>query len=190
MDSYKYKYISIFLIGVIFSFTFLGLVQNPMDKCKKVTLLTMEMLNPLKSMQVVNAIVKDLSFDKNSAETSKNGAPLRKNSQKQKNKNLSGFLFYFLSTILITQEKTLLILVVTFICMISKSIKTLYSGFREIITPPRLKFYIWWSLRFLTPLQKCIRSMIERYDINPILQYGARVCNAPKNLEPALCYIT
>jgi hypothetical protein len=134
-----------------------------------------------KTIVVFDRITKGLkSFNKE-----KN--PLNSKSPENKKNKYSGLLFYILSTILITNEKKLLlVLMVSIAYAFIKNCKKSRIKGNESIVVPKMKFYLWWCLKFLTPLQKCIRERADEYDINPI-NNGSWVKYVKK--RPALCFL-
>ena len=98
--------------------------------------------------------------------------PLTNKSSKKKNK-LSGFLFYFISALIVSNEKSMILLLIVFMgMMLAKFNKSKIQTDKDIVIPPKLKFYIWWSLRFLSPLQKYMQYLANKYDGNPIIYMG------------------
>jgi hypothetical protein len=96
-------------------------------------------------------------------------SPLNSKAPEKKKSKYSGLLLYIISTILITNEKRLLlVLIVSFLSLFIKNGKkrTVKGNDRGILS--KLKFYLWWRLKFLTPLQKCICERSDEYDINPM----------------------
>jgi len=49
------------------------------------------------------------------------------------------------------------------------------SNFRDRPALCKIRFYRWWSLRFLTPLQKIHEYLARRYDSNPLKYAGVAV---------------
>jgi len=88
----------------------------------------------------------------------------------KKDENFSNVLFFLLSSIAVVPADKILILIlmVVFIGLfIGNSTINLYK-YKEEYNLLRAKFYLWWCLKFLTPVQKCILNRSDEFDINPI----------------------
>jgi hypothetical protein len=95
----------------------------------------------------------------------------QKASRSEKRK-FSGLVFYLLATIIVAKDKSIILLISSFMSASNTFVKFLQKGAAKIKIPPELKFYEWWALKFLSPLQKSIFNRSDIYDINPMGFYG------------------
>ncbi|MFC2061140.1 hypothetical protein ACFLUV_01355 [Elusimicrobiota bacterium] len=174
----KRKILSIMIGIVILCFSFMGMVQFHKAINGAVSLLKTGTLYPSVSILEVNNFIKDIS----NTESTKTGSNTQEKKQDKKPMNL---LFFIMSTVLISNEKLLLMLAIALIAVICKEIKKSWKQEVGDKAPPGLKYYIWWSLRFLNPLQKCVRILARKYDSNPVSFYGGR--RIVRHKKPALC---
>lgn len=176
------KIISFSIILIIISFSFLGLIQLPENIDKSFSLIKMVMPYPGKTVFVINRFLKHNPLD-HAARTRQTAAE----NKRQKNK-FSALLFYVLSSILVCQEKNFLlfILILTMLAVAKYTDKRkFFNYYKDIFIPPDIKYYSRWPLKFITPIEKCIQYLADKYDINPINLYG-RAAYALK--KPALCF--
>jgi len=161
---------------VIASFSFFGIVKN--IQAENFSSIKTHFVNMSASNIVFNNIVKGIfSGD------SKNKVPLNK---KDKEENNFFNNFYFFLSILILKEKGAILLLLIFVGFIGKKNSFKEHNKVEAVFIARMKFYLWWALRFLTPLQKCILNRADEFDINPVRIEGG-VC-LRQNLDRALNY--
>lgn len=87
----------------------------------------------------------------------------------KKTRKLSEFIIYLLSIMTVASDKSIILLFIMFMGLSIGFIKSMNMRVRDIfVPPPEMKFYKWWSLKFLSPLQKCIINRADEYDINPL----------------------
>lgn len=163
----KNQIISI-IIGIlfIFSFSFLGMMQlKKIDT--NLSLLKAVIPYPSRTIQVVNSFIKWISLD-NLKDNKEIPSPKRKDGEDKFLK----LLFSILNSCLVHNNKSLILLIIAFIGVTLGLSKSLIYRCTDISISPDIKFYLRWSLEFLTPLQKCIQNLSYKYDIDPIEIYG------------------
>ncbi len=166
MKNVKKKQILSMAVGVIIlSCTFLGTFQFHKSINCALSLLKTAFVYPSIAILEVNDFIKDISSAEDKAET----VPVNK--KEQSNKTLK-LLFLILSTMLVSNEKLFLMLLIMVFAAICMGFKKTFNRDVRILMPPDIKFYLWWRLKFLTPLQKCILNRSNEYDINLINMYG------------------
>ncbi len=95
--------------------------------------------------------------------------PENEKSKPNNKKKLGKLISFILSTLLISNNTGFAIGVTLVLFISLKLIKNIEKkGGKEIVVPPELRFYNWWALKFLSPIQKCIMSRADIFDINPI----------------------
>ncbi|MFC2062228.1 hypothetical protein ACFLUV_06925, partial [Elusimicrobiota bacterium] len=151
--------------------------ENTVDK---MTLTRALIPFPTKTVLVVNSLVKSSIQD-----VAKTNKPISRKTDKKKKNKAAEVLFMLLNSVIISNEKAILMLIMLFIGF--KAIKKLSrQNIREVLkAPPRIKYYRWWSLRFLTPLDKCIQALTNKYDQNPLI-FNGRGITMPLKKKPAL----
>ncbi len=175
MKNVKKKQILSIAVGlIILSCTFLGTFQFQKSINCAISLLKTAFVYPSIAILEVNDFIKDVSSAEDKAET----VPVNK--KEQSNKTLK-LLFLILSTMLVSNEKFFLILLIMVFAGICIGFKKTFNRDNRIFLPPDIKFYLWWRLKFLTPLQKCILNRSDEYDINPINMYGWALYASRKN---------
>lgn len=134
------------------------------------------LLSPSIAVLELNDFIKEMSSEESTGKT----APADNSGKK---KNMFNVLFFMLSIVVVSNEKEFFLMMILAFVGLYIHIKRNFNRNYRILDPPELKFYLWWSLKFLTPVQKCIQNLAAKYDINPIFMSG-RVRNALK--KPAL----
>ncbi|MFC2061992.1 hypothetical protein ACFLUV_05720 [Elusimicrobiota bacterium] len=176
----KNNVISLGIILSILCFSFMGTTQSFKNSVNTINLVKVPMSYLSKPVISVNKI---LGSSINDLKESRK-APLP--SKKSKKKKLAETIFLILSSVVVSNEKSLILLMIAFV-----GLTLLYKKYRLHIDkrrhhpPPQMKYYIWWSLRFLTPLRKCIATRADEYDINPIRFTGWGMY-IPLKKKPAL----
>jgi len=98
-----------------------------------------------------------------------------------KKSDLSGILLFLLNSMAIVSPEKLIFILLLTAAVLSRLIgfKDGHIVYKSVFKPPDLSFYKWWSLKFLSPLQKCLYNRSDEYDINPIymLDGGVYVSN-------------
>lgn len=157
------KILSICIAGLILCFSVLVPLQFHKAVNSSISLLKVAIPYPGKTVFFVDKIIKFNPFNKSARETEP---------ENQKNNKYLGFLFYFLSTILVYNEKYLLIMLLILAALCIRYCRTLKLNSVEVYVPPDMKYYNRWRLKFITPAEKCIQYLANKYDINPILYIG------------------
>jgi hypothetical protein len=177
----KEKFLSVAIALVILGFSFLGLIQVPVNVNKSFSLIKAVMPYPGKTVFAINKFIKS-SSDPLQEQAHSNSS---RQDEKEDCNRLSGILFYLLSSIVVCNEKSFLLLLIIFAAMSAGGIVVaLKSMNREVYIPPEIYYYRRWRLKFITPTEKCIQVLAEKYDINPIFRAVGSVCPGTK---PALC---
>jgi len=164
LNKYKYIYkviLSIIMVIIVVLFTSLGIIN--IDH---------------KAAACVSCVVSDIAsysttlFLFNNMLSGKQAEPVHgseSNREERGTKRLD-FLFFVLQGLLVSNEKFLLVLVSLLLLSLymktprKKKIRGNDHGDRY----RKKRHYIWWVLKFLTPLQKCIENRSDEFDINPI----------------------
>jgi len=143
---------------VIISFSFFGIAKN--IQAENLSSIGTRFFNISASNIVFNNIVKGIFSGNTDSKV-----PVRESGRRKKD----GFLknFYFFLSILIIKEKAVLLMVIAFIGFVVKRKNYRELKITEAVFYARMKFYLWWALRFLTPLQMCMLNRADEYDINP-----------------------
>ncbi|MFC2092131.1 hypothetical protein ACFLTD_05100 [Elusimicrobiota bacterium] len=86
----------------------------------------------------------------------------------EKQKKLSSLLFYLLTAVTVCSDKSIILLICAFMGVVSGVSKFFNDRMKEVLIPPQFKFYEWWALKFLTPIQKCLLNRADQFDIDPV----------------------
>lgn len=159
------KVLSIFIAGVMFSFSCLGLLQLNGAVSNSISFVKAAIPYPGKTVFLVDRIIKFNPFDNKCI-------PEKTAQNNQKDNKHFGFLLYFLTTLVAYNEKYILIILVMLAAVSIKCVYSLRINFAEIYSPPDIKYIQLWRLKFITPIQKCIQYLASKYDINPIVYNG------------------
>ncbi|MBN2407934.1 MAG: hypothetical protein JXJ19_09595 [Elusimicrobia bacterium] len=153
-------------------FLSLGIMQYPAALHNSLSLIKITLSAPFSTVGLMNNhIMKITDFD--SADRKKTHVP----SKPRKSKKAANLLFFVLNSMVLTNDKLLIFLLVIVFVGISSKVQGIARYGRKIRGSPGIsvmKYYMKWSVRFLTPLQKFINSRSDVYDINPVLSLGAR----------------
>ncbi|MFH1416152.1 MAG: hypothetical protein ABIH89_08745 [Elusimicrobiota bacterium] len=162
----KHKVISLAIAIVILSFSFFGLVQLPGVVNKSFILVKTAIPYPGKTVLVINNFLNRNPFEKNAV-------PVESSTRKQRERNKnSGLVFFLLSSVLVCNEKTLLLLILI-LSALSQAAKDMSLFTKEDAhAPPGIQYYLRWRAEFVTPRDRCIECLADKYDMNPILMYG------------------
>ncbi len=171
----KSKAISLIIAIVVLCFSFLGLIQLPEVVNKSFSLIRTVIPYPGKTVLMINKFLKYNPYD-NSAHTHKTTT----DNQKRKNR-FSGILFYILSSVLVCNEKSFLLLLIVLAGLSVRCFNSEEYNCRDVFAPPDMQFFRQCRLKFITPIEKCIQNLVEMYDINPINMYGWALCASRKN---------
>jgi hypothetical protein len=161
------KIISLLTVIIILSFSFLGLLQVPENINKSFSMIKTVMPYPGKTVVVINKFIRFSPF---AGAAARDTSPMRQ--KEQKKKNSSGLIFYLLSSLLVCNEKALIIFMLLIAVIFISEIKRTAIDYRSIFVPPDIWYYRRWRLKFLTPIEKCIKNRADEFDINPIMRYG------------------
>lgn len=170
--------LSIFTGFIIICFSIFGILQFGKSHGGHVSLLIKNSGYSTSTINIVDRIADRMAKTRKS--------PIVPDNKNQK-KELAGLVFYILTTILVITEKSLILLLIAFIGLAFAVIKPFYEGGLELIIPPQVKFYEWWSLKFLSPIQKCMINRADEYDINPIRIDGTGTCTRRISPHFVLC---
>ncbi|MFC2048849.1 hypothetical protein ACFLR5_01355 [Elusimicrobiota bacterium] len=175
------KIISLSIIIVILAGSFLGLMQAPASKSvnNSISLIRLTMGGPARTISLLNNyILKLASVDS----TEKAAVPTNDGSGKNNrtSKLVEILIFTFQSVLLSNQKVLFLILFLISIRCLTKDFKKKeFSINRKADFLSRCRYYMRMALKFLTPLQKCMISLLSKYDQNPI--YKGVVCLKTKS---------
>ena len=161
------KVISLSIVIIILSFSFLGLFAVPENVNRSFRLIKTVMPYPGKTAVMINRFIKFSPFHEAAPEKN---SPMRQ--KEEKSKNTTGLMFFLLSSFLVCNEKTLLILVLIIALITIKEIHRRGVDYKSLFVPPDIWYYRCWRLKFITPIEKCIYNRADQYDINPIFMNG------------------
>lgn len=108
--------------------------------------------------------------------------PVAPEAEKNKRQKRLSCLVLSLTRSILVSGKTaaVLMIVMVFGCGIMK--KSDYTNnTRKCTITPKMKFYLWWVLKFMNPLQKYIDNLALKYDMNPIRYIGAALRASKEN---------
>jgi hypothetical protein len=106
-------------------------------------------------------------------------------SRKKENNRLFKSAINNLSAILVSNTNINFVVIVLFIGLALGTKNIFEKHRRELLKPPDIVFYKNWILKFITPMEKCLQTRADEYDINPlsvVLWGKARtsdICNIP-----------
>lgn len=110
----------------------------------------------------VNGFIRDIA-----STGSSDKAP----SGQKETKKVFNFLFFLMGAVVLSGEKFLVILMLSAFAFFNGFTKKNLTGIYRINRPPD-DYYLWWILNFLSPVQKCISNLADKYDMNPLYLYG------------------
>ncbi|MFC2061137.1 hypothetical protein ACFLUV_01340 [Elusimicrobiota bacterium] len=167
------KIISIISVFIIISFSFLGTIQIYQRVVNNLTIIKSVISFPSKPMIMINKFIKRSTED---FESKKQPVPIE--DKEKKRHKLAEILYMIINSVMITGQNNIMLMMFLLAGFTIMRKKFSADVKRDALkSPPRIRHYKWWSLRFLTPLQKCIQNRSDIYDINPIVYNGrAAVC--------------
>lgn len=162
----------------IFVLCFVSLGTFQVHKCidGAMSMLKNAISYPSAAVADVNNILKELTSEKPAV-------PVRSNTD-DSSKKVSNIIVFLLGSILLTNEKLLVFMLIAVFMSSVKVFKKDVFAVNWVDRPPDMIFYQLWRLKFITPIQKCVQVLAEKYDINSILTYGRGLITLKK---PALC---
>ncbi|MFH1415291.1 MAG: hypothetical protein ABIH89_04335 [Elusimicrobiota bacterium] len=164
-------FFSIIAGGVVVIFSFMGILQSYRNYSNHISIIIKNSNYCSRAVFEVDRMAKRM-FNPVTAKKKIPTVP----EQRKESRKFAGFMAYIISTIIISGDKSILLMLICFVGIAVREI-SMKKRDLEVLILPKLKFYQWWSLRFLNPLQKCIVNRSDEYDINPIRGiYGWAVC--------------
>ena len=153
---------------MILAFSFFGVFTLHEDEESSSLLLKTAIASPSRAMLLVNNFIAN-SVKGNFKDLGHKNTPVKKNS---KNK-FSETLFFILNSML-TGSESELFLVILFMTFFGfevyrKLAKSMSSGPPGKL--PDMREYLKWCIKFMTPLERCVQSIAQKYSANP-LSYG------------------
>jgi hypothetical protein len=160
------KLISALVGGFLLSYSLLGMFQCNKSVNHKLSMLSSTSILFSTTSMIIGSIKKSIA----AINTSKVPAPVKP--LKNKKGRFSSILLFLLTSVIIIQDKSLIFMLLLAVIGFVKVFcdKNLIHDNRML--QARVKFYRWWSLKFLTPLQKCIINRADEYDLNPMSLIG------------------
>ncbi len=159
----KNKITSIIIVFIILlSFSFFGLAQLPNIADRSLSLVRTIIPYPGKTVLVINNFLKKYP-DAKSASTQRKTSGSKNNKQK-----VAGMIMYMLSSVLVCNEKVFLLFLMVMAGLSINILNSFLRFYRGVFVPPDIQYYRLWRLKFLTPIDKCIKCLVDKYDINPI----------------------
>ncbi|MFH1416154.1 MAG: hypothetical protein ABIH89_08755 [Elusimicrobiota bacterium] len=178
-NSNKRQILSILTVLVILSFTSLGTFQIQKNITGAVSLLKTALNYPSIAVMEVNGCVKGAATGSVQETSNRAGDSNDKDSRK-----IFNFLFLIMGGALFaSKESMFLVFLIGILAAVSVCLKSFTDYLKRRCRPPDddFQYYSRWRLKFITPVDKCIQNLADKYDINPILMYGrasnARVIN-------------
>ncbi|MFW6172402.1 MAG: hypothetical protein ACOC5T_01535 [Elusimicrobiota bacterium] len=151
-----YSFISFIMAGLIFVFTSLGVVQYINNKQ---SLIGDKVFNPARTVFVVNDFIE--KFNKGYPENLPNRSDSKENSGKR---NKTGVYIINQGKI---SKRFILSKVFGIKVKFLPEKNSIFSLIKESMFA-HSKYYLKWSCIFLTPIEMCIQSRADEFDINPI----------------------
>ena len=99
-------------------------------------------------------------------------------SQNREKKRLSGLLLYTISVLSSSSNEAGYMLLLSLAAVIAVKLKRTDFPEKRDSPPPGFRHYIWWSLGFLTPLDKSKENLAEKYSLLPFSIYGTAAAGA------------
>jgi hypothetical protein len=168
-NNVKLRILPVFLGIVILCVTFLGTLQVSSNFTEKINDLKTSIACRSAAVLEVNGFIKGV-FSKADPSTSDDAVPAGE--KEKSNKKILQLLFLLISAAAVVNEKAIFILMlISFVISVIGLKKSLRRD-KRLRVPPDIRHYMQWCLKFLSPVQKCIKNLAEKYTVNPIFAYG------------------
>ncbi|MFC2092043.1 hypothetical protein ACFLTD_04650 [Elusimicrobiota bacterium] len=167
------KTLSIFIVVSILCYSFFGLIQLPGAVQGAFSLIKTVMPFPGKTVMVINKFARFAPFQNASR-------PARSNPKNKRNE-FSPLIFFLLSSIMASADKSMLLLILVIAGMSLVIPQKFLVHFKDIFVPPDRQRHRRWRLKFITPAEKLIQNLAQKYDSNPILMDGRALLCPERN---------
>jgi hypothetical protein len=157
------KLVGLVLVLALSSYTILGFFQL-YNKIEPSVILKKISVNPYFAAFNFNKATDKIRQRKDFSNNKRKNTPV----PAKKAKKSSFEFLLFINTFLISNNGLLILFTMAFVslCAIKKTWKQINT--RSPRKPPDIVFYKNWILKFITPMEKCIQTRSEEYDINPL----------------------
>ena len=81
---------------------------------------------------------------------------------------LSELLFFILNSAAVISENRIFLMLILFVFGVGCFRRADQRGDRHVRDIMNCSYYLKWCLDFIDPVQKCINSLAQKYDVNPI----------------------
>ena len=123
----------------------------------------------------VNSLFKETIFVNSILKIGKrNEAPVRQSNKKSDNDRSAGLLLFLMGSIITVNQNALLVVLVISLAFVINTFAGKFTKDSDFKDPPEnydIGNYVRWVLKFMTPLERCVQSIAQKYSANP-LSYG------------------
>jgi len=151
---------------IIVSFLLFGIMQFNRACSESISLLKTDTSHHSSGIMLLGSITRGWLPAQENSTTRHPGTPEKKQQQ------LNRFLSYVSSSLINTSGNSIVLMLCVFIGVMLLVEKHVQGNRETVLFGIRIRFYRWWTLRFIDPVQKSISSRADEYDINPIENYG------------------
>ncbi len=170
MNKIQNKNMLAVLMGiVVLCFSFFSLFQFHKNISNIFSLLNSSVSYPTVSILEINKYIKDITAKSETSQKQHKAVPCNKESKNSKGMNM---VFFLMGALLITNEKMFLIMLMALFAGVTAMFKRAFNWSDDISEPPDMQYYQMWRLKFITPMEKCLESLAQKYDVNPICFNG------------------
>jgi hypothetical protein len=156
------KCIAFAVISIFTLFFTINLHLNSSDSSKSFLKTSLKYNSITKIAGLANRV---FSFEDSEDQDSK---PVPVNN-KTKNNDLIKTVFFNLSALMVSNNNILPFVLILFAGLLLLDVKKSFEKHsRGLLKPPDIVFYKNWILKFITPMEKCLHSRADEYDINPL----------------------
>ena len=179
----RFKIISILGGAVLFLSSFLGMVSYYASTEEGSLLLKTAIAGPSRTLYIVNNIIAN-GYMKDFPGNKASENPVKQHKKENKDNKLSELIFFLMNSIAIASEKKILFILAVFagIGMMKHLFKKVNNSENRFLMDRKKSslHYLKWMLLFITPLQKCVECISEKYDMNPLAMYTGQAGKSPR----------